>query len=246
MLVCRAKMIRRVCVLLPAFNEAANIGRVVRAVKAVPLDGFAVTVLVVDDGSGDRTAELAREAGAEVISHPRNRGVGAAFRTGVEHARAHDFDFFVHMDSDGQIDPGEIPLLLGPVAAGEADVAIGSRFAKGAPPSIGGWKGAGLRVAARAVGVMVRQPIRDLSCGFRCFNRRALEALSPSFDFDYIQEALIQALATGARLVEVPVTVRYDHGGAGMSSRVLRYGTRFLGLTAWALAGFYRKRWLAR
>ena len=184
MLVCRA-VTGRVCVLLPAFTEAANLDAVVCAVRAVPLPGFALTVLVVDDGSADDTAAVARAAGAEVVSHPHNRGVGAAFRTGVEWARAHDADFFVHLDSDGQIDAAEIPLLLGPVAAGEADLAIGSRFAVGAPRSIEGWKAAGLRAAARTVGLLTGRRLSDLSCGFRCFNRRVLDAVSPSFDFDY-------------------------------------------------------------
>jgi glycosyltransferase involved in cell wall biosynthesis len=235
---------RRVCVLLPAFNEAGNIGTVVRAVKAVDLPGFVVTVLVVDDGSKDETAELARAAGAEVVSHPENRGVGAAFRTGAEWARGHGVEFFLHMDSDGQIDAAEIPLLLEPVAAGEADIAIGTRFAAGSPRALEGWKAGGLQIAARTVGVLTGQPLSDLSCGFRCMNRRVLDEVSPSFDFDYIQEVLIQALASGARLVEVPVHVRYDLPGRrpGMSARVVRYGTRFLGLTAWALAGFYKRR----
>jgi len=234
----------RLCVLLPAYNEAANIERVVRAVLAVPLVGVERTVLVVDDGSRDDTAKLARAAGAVVVSHSPNRGVGAAFRTGVEWARAHDMDFLVHMDSDGQIDPAEIPLLLAPVASGEADLAVGSRFAPGAPPSLGGWKAEGLRWTARAVGALTGQRLSDLSCGFRCMNRRVFERISPSFDFDYIQEVLIQALAIGARVVEVPVSVSYDVPGRrpGMSARVVRYGTRFLGLTAWALGGFYLER----
>ncbi len=242
---------RRLCILLPAFNEAANLAEVVRAVRAVPLGGLDVTVLVVDDGSADETANVARAAGAQVVSHEQNRGVGAAFRTGVEWARAHDADFLVHMDSDGQIDPAEIPLLLRPVAADEADLAIGTRFGEKSPRSIEGWKAVGLRTAARTVGVLTGQRLSDLSCGFRCMNRLVLDSVSPSFDFDYIQEVLIQALAAGARLVEVPVTVRYDLPGRrpGLSSRVLRYGSRFVGLTAWALGGFYRtraRRWMGR
>jgi glycosyltransferase involved in cell wall biosynthesis len=242
------RVIRRVCVLLPAFNEAANIETVVAAVRAVSLPDFVVTVLVVDDGSADDTAERARRAGAEVVVHPQNRGVGAAFRTGVEWARAHGVELLLHMDSDGQIDAAEIPLLLAPVAAGEADIAIGTRFAVGSPRALEGWKAGGLQIVARTVGVLTGQPLSDLSCGFRCMNRRVLDEVSPSFDFDYIQEVLIQAIASGARLVEVPVNVRYDLPGRrpGMSARVLRYGSRFLGLTAWALGGFYRRRWFGR
>src|SRR5438309_300286 len=122
-------------VLLPAFNEAAHIGPVVQGVRAVRLDGVEVTPLVVDDGSRDETAEVARAAGATVIAHPKNRGVGAAFRTGRDHALAAGADFLVHMDSDGQVPPSEIPLLYEPVARGEADLALGSRFLDGRRPA---------------------------------------------------------------------------------------------------------------
>jgi glycosyltransferase involved in cell wall biosynthesis len=236
-------MSRRVVVLLPAFNESAQIGRVVRAAQAVKYRDYLVTILVVDDGSSDGTAEVARAAGAEVVSHQRNRGVGAAFRTGLEWAKSHHAEFLVHLDSDGQIDPAEIPLVMGPVAGELADLAIGTRFSAGAPEALSGWKGSALTATARAVGFLTGQPLTDLSCGFRCLNRRVMDAVSPSFDFDYIQEVLIQALAAGARVVEVPVRVSYAPGSrAGLSSRVVRYGARFLGLTAWSMAQFYRRK----
>src|SRR5438876_10410188 len=115
-------------VLLPAYNEARNIAGVVEGVRAVRIDGVRIVPLVVDDGSRDETAALARAAGAEVIAHPKNRGVGAAFRTGRDHALAAGADFLVHMDSDGQVLPSEIPLVFEPVRRGEADLALGSRF----------------------------------------------------------------------------------------------------------------------
>jgi glycosyltransferase involved in cell wall biosynthesis len=232
-------------VLLPAFNEAKNIGPVVEGVARVRVEGFTIHPLVVDDGSADDTARVARAAGAEVLSHPRNRGVGAAFRTGRDHALAAGADFVCHMDSDGQILPDEIPRLLDPVRRGEADLALGSRFATGQPPAnLARWKALGLTGVARTVGLLTGYRLRDISCGFRCMNRRVLEAVRPTFDYDYIQETLIQALAAGARVVEVPVTVLYgpDTERRSMSGRTLRYGRRFLALTAYGLAGFYRAR----
>src|SRR6476659_5137453 len=147
-------MSRRVVVMMPAFNEAARIGPVVRASRAVKFRDYLITILVVDDGSRDDTVEVARAAGAEVVSHERNRGVGAAFRTGLEWARAHHAEFLVHLDSDGQIDPAEIPLLLDPVADELADLAIGTRFSSGAPQALAGWKGTALSATARAVGIL--------------------------------------------------------------------------------------------
>jgi glycosyltransferase involved in cell wall biosynthesis len=232
-------------VLLPAHNESANIAEVVAGVRAVHIDGVDVHALVVDDGSRDDTAALARAAGAEVISHPRNRGVGAAFRTGRDHALAAGADFLIHMDSDGQVLPAEIPRVAGPVLGGEADLALGSRFSTGEPPrNLERWKAFGLTSIARTIGLLTGYRLTDISCGFRCMNRKVMEAARPTFDYDYIQETLIQALAIGARVVEVPVTVLYEHEPArpGMSARTLRYGRRFLGLTAFGMANFYRAR----
>src|SRR4051812_16956417 len=98
-------------VLLPAHNEAANIARVVGEVRDVRLPGVDISIMVVDDGSSDETAALAERAGAEVLRHPTNRGVGAAFRSGRDAALRDGVDFFVHMDADGQLLASEIPLL---------------------------------------------------------------------------------------------------------------------------------------
>jgi len=232
-------------VLLPAFNEAANIADVVRRVLAVRIEGVTIQPLVVDDGSRDDTAELARAAGAMVLVHPRNRGVGAGFRTGRDHALAAGADYLIHMDSDGQVLPEEIPQVFAPVGRGDADLALGSRFLAGArPDNLDAWKAWGLHALARTVGVATGYHLSDLSCGFRCMNRRILEAVRPTFDYDYIQETLIQALAASARIVEVPVTVHYEKNPVrkGMSGRTLRYTRRFLGLTAYSMASFYRAR----
>jgi glycosyltransferase involved in cell wall biosynthesis len=233
---------RHLVVLLPALNEEEHIGGLVSEIMRLPLEGVRITALVVDDGSRDRTAEVARAAGAVVVAHPRNRGVGAAFRTGRDWALENGADFLVHMDSDGQVAPREIPLLLAPVRAGEVDLCSGSRFQKGAPAGLSTWKAFGLANVARTVGVLTGYALTDLSCGFRCMSRQVLAIVNPTYDYDYIQETLIQALAAGARVREVPVTVSYDAGDAGMSSRTMRYMSRFFGLTGFALARFYRTR----
>jgi glycosyltransferase involved in cell wall biosynthesis len=234
---------QRLCVLLPAYNEAAGIASLIGRIKAVHLDGIELTVLVVNDGSRDDTAQVAAAAGAVVVSHPINRGVGAGFRTGLEWAREHGFDLLLHMDSDGQLLAEEIPEVVAPVAVGEADLAVGSRFIDGArPDNLARWKAFGLTSVARSIGLLTGYRLTDVSCGFRCMNRRVMEAIDPSFDYDYIQESLIQALAAHARVVEVPVTALYEGEGRGMSQRTVRYASRFLGLTAWSLAGFLRRR----
>jgi glycosyltransferase involved in cell wall biosynthesis len=240
----------RLYVLLPAYNESANIGAVVRDVlaqrSASVLEGVELTAVVVDDGSKDDTGKLAAEAGAVVLRHPQNRGVGAGFRTGLEHAQADGVEYLVHMDSDGQFHAEDIPRVVEPVLADRCDFALGSRFVPGEPPvpNLARWKGLMLHAVARGVGVLTGYRLTDLSCGLRCMNRKVIEAVNPSFDYDYIQETLVQALAAGARVEDVPVAPIYEiePSKPGMSSRTLRYGRRFLGLTAYSLFNFYRAK----
>jgi glycosyltransferase involved in cell wall biosynthesis len=238
-------MAHTLSVILPAYNEAANIARVVEAVRAVQLAGVEITPVVVNDGSKDATAELAERAGATVVSHPVNRGVGAGFRTGLDWALEHGSDYLIHMDSDGQVQAHEIPELFKPVARDEADLALGSRFLDGdAPENLARWKSLALTTMARTIGIATGYHLTDISCGFRCMNRKVMEAVRPTFDYDYIQETLIQALAIGARVVEVPVHILYERepARAGMSGRTLRYSRRFLGITAYSMANFYKTR----
>ena len=113
---------------LPALNEEKSIERVLAAIPRRVPGVDEVVVLVVDDGSTDRTAELARAAGAVVVSHVRNRGVGAAFRTGLAKATDLDADVIVTLDADGQFDPEDIPKLIDPILRGQADFVTASRF----------------------------------------------------------------------------------------------------------------------
>lgn len=237
-------MTSRLCVLLPAYNEGEHIGPLVKAIREIRLEGVSITPLVVNDGSRDNTARVAAEAGAVVISHEKNRGVGAAFRTGVEWARREGFDYLLHMDSDGQVPAAEIPLLVEPVSSGRADLALGTRFQGKWPSHFPRWKALALATAARLVGFLTGTPLTDISCGFRCMNRKILDVLHPHFDYDYIQESLIQALGARARVVDVPVTIDYstDAGIKGMSRNTFRYSRRYLLITATSLFNFYRTR----
>ncbi len=231
----------KVCVLLPALDEGERVGAVVRGILALNLEAR-VSVVVVDDGSTDDTVLKARAAGARVESLGANLGVGAALRRGFELARAEGFDYLVHIDADGQIDPAHIPALLAPVRAGEADVAIGSRFHNGPPAYLTPWKAAALRVLASAVGLVVDTPLTDLSCGIRCLGGTAIAAARPRFQSDYIQETLLQFFGAGLTVVEVPVTAVAREGRRGLSARTFSYSIRYLLLLAFALSGFFVER----
>ncbi|HPM41413.1 MAG TPA: glycosyltransferase family 2 protein [bacterium] len=158
-----------VLIVIPAYGEAESVADVVAgAVRA----GFP-KVLVVDDGSRDGTAGRAREAGAMVLSHIVNRGVGAAVRTGLEAARLMGFDAAVTLDGDGQHDPEELARVLAPVAEGRADIAIGARLlTRGRMPPMVRF----FNAAANAVTwLLCGRWYRDSQSGFRAWSSRAME-----------------------------------------------------------------------
>jgi glycosyltransferase involved in cell wall biosynthesis len=114
--------------IVPAFNEAEAIETVIAELRTVDPD---LEILVVDDGSTDGTAARAEKAGARVVRLPYNLGIGGAMQTGYQYARDHGFQLAIQVDGDGQHDPEEIPALIAPVVSGEADMAVGTRFAGG-------------------------------------------------------------------------------------------------------------------
>jgi glycosyltransferase involved in cell wall biosynthesis len=228
----------KVLVVLPAFDEAPRVGAVVAGVRALSVPGASLEPVVIDDGSTDGTAAAAEAAGARVVSLGGHRGVGAALAAGFQLARDEGYPYLVHLDADGQIDPAQIPALLGPVRRGAADAAIGSRFRAGRPAYLSPLKARGLRLLAAGVGAVVGAPLTDLSCGIRCLGPAAVEAARPRFDADYVQETLLQFFAARLRVVEVPVLAVGRSGGRSLSAAALRYTARYLLLLAWALARF--------
>lgn len=219
----------RLLVILPALNEAMTIQAVIaRIPRDIPgIDS--VEVLVVDDGSTDDTVQLSRAAGASVISHGKNRGVGAAMQTGLDEAVRRQVSFAVNIDSDGQFAPEDIPKLLAPLVAGETDFATASRFKdpKLVPvmPAIKRFGNWGM---ARMVSSIVGQHFDDVSCGFRAYTREALLQLVLSGAFTYTQEMLLVLGQKGLRMLEVPMVVRgvREHGKSRVASNLFRYANR--------------------
>lgn len=217
----------KVAVLIPAYCEALHIGEVVRRSREQ-----LATVLVVDDGSPDDTAERARQAGAEVIVHSQNAGKGAAIKTGFHILRERGFDYVLILDGDGQHLPEEIDRFLAAAAETHCGMIVGNRMhdTHGMPLV--------RRLTNRFMSWMIsrlcKQPVPDSQCGFRMIHRDVIPSLfCESNAYDYETEMLLIASREGHRIGNVPITTVY--GDETSKIRPLRDGLRF-----WKLFNRYR------
>jgi len=199
----------RALVIIPAYNEAPNIAAVVGGIRGV----HACDVVVIDDGSVDATAVEARRAGAAVLRHPCNLGIGAAVQTGFLYARAHGYDYVLRLDGDGQHDPAFIPRFLEVLSGGGADIVVGSRFL--------GREGYQSTVVRRAgililgvLSALVGTPVTDPTSGYWGVNRRAVDLLAQHQPDDYPEtQALVLATHAGCRVREIPVLMQARAAG---------------------------------
>lgn len=192
-------------VALPAFNEEKYIAKVIEGAR-----NYVDAVLVVDDGSTDATAAIADRMGAIVISHPANKGYGAAIQTMFSTAREMNLEALVVMDSDGQHDPADIEKVLAPLLSG-ADVVIGSRFLDETKNNIPQYRKVGMKVLDTATAVAGVKNVTDTQSGFRAYGKKAIDAISPSGSgMSAGSEILIQISDHNLNIVEVPIKVRYD------------------------------------
>lgn len=214
---------------IPALNEEKSIERVLDAVPRQIPGIDEVVLLVVDDGSQDRTAELARARGAVVVSHAQNRGVGAAFRTGLAKATDLGADVVVTLDADGQFNPADLPKLIAPILRGEADFVTASRFLDPAlVPVMPAAKRWGNDLMARWVSSITHKRFHDVSCGFRAYSQNAYLRLNLLGNFTYTHEVFLTLAFADVPMLEVPVAVRgvREHGQSRVASNLFHYGWR--------------------
>jgi glycosyltransferase involved in cell wall biosynthesis len=188
---------------------------------------------VVNDGSGDATATCARDAGARVIEHERNKGKGAALRTGLAHARTAAFEFVVILDADGQHDPEEIPRMVAGARAQGADMICGTRMTN--PQGMPWLRRVTNRTMSAFLSWLCRVRLTDTQCGYRLLSARAMKAIELKKDrFEVESEMLIQAVTHKLVVGEVPVRSIYGHDHSS-HIKPLRDTSRFIALV-WHLA----------
>ena len=204
--------VRKILVIVPAFNEGGNIKRTVEEIRRVsPL----TDIVVIDDGSSDETRREAFSSAGNVVSLPFNLGIGAAVQTGLLYAQHYSYDAAVRVDGDGQHDIHYLEALLQPVLNGEADLVIGSRFI---PPFLG-YRSSfvrriGILFFANLISGMIRSRITDSTSGFQAFSRQAIQVFARDYPCDFPEpESIVTAQKAGLRVREVPVQMRQRLAG---------------------------------
>ena len=205
----------RILVVIPALNEEEQIAAVVQHVKEqVP----EAQILVVNDGSSDRTEQSALASGAKVLSHPFNMGYGVALQTGYKYAREYGFDYVLQMDGDGQHDPQYLRVLLMEVKEGKVDVVIGSRFLREGGYHVPILRRMGMLLFGFIASRVSGQKITDPTSGYQALSRRVIEFYTrDAFPGDYPDaDVLVMLHRAGLRVQEVPVAMRPNSNGRSM------------------------------
>jgi glycosyltransferase involved in cell wall biosynthesis len=204
--------VRRVAVVIPAKDEGATIGALLDGISGVSVPGYDLHPIVVDDGSTDATASIARGRGASVVSHPENRGLGAAVRTGLRAAVDAGAVAVAYLDADLEYAPEDIPKLLEPVLSGRADYVLGSRF-RGGVRGMRLYRRVGNYAFTALLVVLTGARITDGQTGMRAFSREAADRAEIVHDYNYAQVLTLDLLRKGFRLEEVPIRYKVrEHG----------------------------------
>ena len=192
---------------IPAFNEEKMIARIV-----IKSQKYADIVIVCDDGSNDLTADVAERLGAVVVRHENNLGKGRALRSIFERSKEFSPDIIVTIDADGQHNPDEIPQLIKPLISGQSDVVLGSRYELSSDHKIPEYRRFGLSIIDWLNRKASKSTIKDSQNGFRAYTSKALRAVS-SFEsngFSVESEQIMLATKDGLRILEVPITTKYE------------------------------------
>jgi len=213
-------MTNKILAIIPAYNEEVSIGSIIlRTMKHVD------RIVVIDDGSEDKTAEVAKLAGAEVVVHGKNLGKGTAIKSGF--ASIKDENIIVTIDGDGQNNPDEIPILIEPITNSKCDFVNGSRYLEGYDSDTPSYRRIGQKVLDKATNTLNNLNITDSQSGFRAFSKDSISYFKlENSGFAIESEMLADASENGLKIIEVPITVRYDVDGSTKNPIV--HGVRVL------------------
>ena len=218
----------KILVIVPAYNEEGSVGRVVEEVR----NRFPqVDTIVVNDGSTDRTSEIANAKGAIVLDLPFNLGIGGAMQAGYQFAYEKGYDIAIQVDADGQHDPGEIPKLLHALEVKKVDVAIGSRFMGDSEYKSSLMRKVGISIFSQVISMIIGQRITDPTSGFRASNRKAIQLFALDYPQDYPEpEVVILLHQCHLKMGEVSVGMseRYSGGSSITKIRSIYYMVKVL------------------
>ncbi|MBF0504725.1 MAG: glycosyltransferase family 2 protein [Candidatus Omnitrophica bacterium] len=205
--------VKKILIIVPAFNECGNIGRTVEEIRHV---GMAADILVIDDGSWDDSAQEARRAGGMVVTLPFNLGIGAAVQTGFQYAQQHHYDIAVQIDGDGQHDASYLNKIIEPLVCDCADMVVGSRFLE----NTGGFRSSfsrrlGINFFVHLINILTGVKVLDPTSGFRGYNKKTIALFSSYYPHDFPEpEAIVVAQQERLRIVEVAVAMRPREAGS--------------------------------
>ena len=212
-------------VVVPAKDEAATIGELLDRVTSVRVPGYRLRAFVVDDGSTDETDEIARGRGATIVGHSKNRGLGAAVRTGLRAAVEADASLVAYLDADLEYYPEDIPCLVEPILDGRAGYVLGSRFGGGVR-RMKLYRRVGNHVFTAILVLLTGRPMTDGQTGMRAFSQEAARRAEIAHDYNYAQVLTLDLVRKGFTLEEVPI--RYSPREHGTSFVNWRYPVKVL------------------
>ncbi len=219
----------KLIIIIPAHNEENTVGDIISNVPHQIKGINQIEVVVINDASSDKTKSAAESAGASVISHVRNLGVGAAFHTGINAALKKKADIIVNIDADGQFNPEDIPVLIEPILKGEASFVTASRFKDPAlipkMPKIKIW---GNKRMSQLISFLTGQKFYDVSCGFRAYSKDTALRLSLFGKFTYTQETFLDLANKDVPIKEIPIAVKEErlYGKSSISSNLWKYAAK--------------------
>ncbi len=210
---------KRLLVIVPAYNEEENISSTVTGIRSVDLKDCDLDILVVNDCSKDKTLQAIRTLGVKYLNLPVNLGIGGAMQSGYKYAARNDYDIAVQMDGDGQHDPAFLQKLIAPIISGDADLTVGSRFIDKQGFQSTWQRRLGIIFLSGLIRMCTGKRITDVTSGFRAANKKVVSLFVDEYAVDYPEpESLVSSLMRGVKVLEVPVIMKERQGGVSSIS----------------------------